>query len=161
MLDNKTIKQICDFVHTKPRIVQEVAHYIGKNWRTADRYITKIAQETGSLGVRTLRGGTRGAIKIVYWKPIESIHSLEFQERLFKRIEHSHRKDNFSPLDIFQYVKKDKGHAYLVEEKGDDKVVVDKDLCIFELSPKTHHDFFRKSFLGKYCRWQKEPYECS
>ena len=67
MLDTKTIKKINDFVYTKPRTIQEIAHLIRKNWRTANNYVDKIAKESGAISVRTFRGGTRGALKIVYW----------------------------------------------------------------------------------------------
>ena len=42
MLTNELIKKIEEFVYSKPRSVQEIAQLIGKNWRTADRYISEI-----------------------------------------------------------------------------------------------------------------------
>ena len=114
MLDSKTIKKINDFVYIKPRTIQEIAQLIKKNWRTADKYVQKIAQETGSISVRTFREGTRGALKIVYWNNIEKIHSTEFQEKLLKKIELS-RKTDFSPFDIYQYVDEDKRNAVLLK----------------------------------------------
>ena len=39
MLNSETIRKIEDFVYAKPRSIQEIAAHIGKNWRTADRYI--------------------------------------------------------------------------------------------------------------------------
>lgn len=110
MLDNKTIKKINDFVYTKPRTIEEVSRLIKKSWKTADRYVNRIAKETGTISVRTFRGGTRGALKIVYWSNIEKIHSTSFQERLLKRIETAKKMD-FSPFDIYQYVNLDKRNA--------------------------------------------------
>lgn len=116
MLDSQTVKKISDFVYQKPRSVQEIAHYLQKNWRTADAYVDRMIKEQGILSVRTFREGTRGALKIVFWSNIEKIHSSDFQERLFKRIESSRGKDDFSPFDIYQYVDDDKRYAFLEEQ---------------------------------------------
>ncbi|MBI4020442.1 MAG: hypothetical protein HY367_03855 [Candidatus Aenigmarchaeota archaeon] len=113
MLDSATIKKINDFVHQKPRTIQEVAELLGKNWRTADRYVEQIAKETGSISTRTFREGTRGALKIAHWSHIERIHSQEFQERLLQKIESS-RKMEFSPFDIYQHVEEGKRNAVMM-----------------------------------------------
>lgn len=116
MLDSKTTKKISDFVYVKPRSIQEIAHHIQKNWRTADSYVNRIISEQGILAIRTFREGTRGALKIVFWNNIEKIHSSDFQERLFKRIESARDKTDFSPFDIYQYVSDDKRYAFLEEQ---------------------------------------------
>jgi len=112
-LDSQTIKKINDFVYARPRTVQEISELISKNWRTADRYVEEIAKETGSLAVRIFRGGTKGALKIVFWNNIEKIHSMEFQERLLKKIESITFKETFSPFDIYQYVDAKKRNAVM------------------------------------------------
>jgi len=113
MVLNKEIeKKITEFVYLKPRTVQEIAFLIQKNWRTADSYVEKIGTETGLIGSRTFRGGTRGALKVVFWNNIEKIHSGQFQERLLKQIESARSKDDFSPMDIFQYVPENKKRAF-------------------------------------------------
>jgi len=119
MLDSKTIKKISEFVYIKPRTIQEIAFHINKNWRTADTYVEKISKEQGIIASRTFRGGTRGALKIAYWNNVEKIHSSEFQERLFKRIEIARDKKDFSPFDIYQYVDESKRSAFLEEQKED------------------------------------------
>jgi len=116
MLDSKTTKKISDFVYVKPRSIQEIAQHIQKNWRTADSYVKRIIKEQGILAIRTFREGTRGALKIVFWNNIEKIHSSDFQERLFKKIESSRDKMDFSPFDIYQYVSDDKRYAFLEEQ---------------------------------------------
>lgn len=116
MLDSAIIKKICDFVYIKPRSIQEIAFHINKNWRTADAYVEKISKEQGVLQVRTFREGTRGALKIVFWQNIEKIHSSDFQERLFKKIEAGKNKQDFSPFDIYQYVDEKKRYAFLEEQ---------------------------------------------
>lgn len=65
MLDARARKRISDFVYQKPRTVQEIAQFLRVNWRTADRYVEKIAWEEGTLATRTFREGTRGALKVV------------------------------------------------------------------------------------------------
>lgn len=111
MLDKPTMRKISEAVYLKPRTIQEIAHLIGKNWRTADRYVTKMAEEEGTVDIRTFRGGTKGSLKIVYWCNIEKIHSTTFQERLLERIKHGKKKYDFSPFDIFQYVEESKRDA--------------------------------------------------
>ncbi|MFH1174328.1 MAG: hypothetical protein V1725_04295 [archaeon] len=128
MLDTKLMKKISDFVYVKPRTVQEVAHLINKNWRTADSYLAKIAAEEGTIGMRTFRGGTRGALKIVFWNNIEKVHSYAFQERLMQRIQTSSTKTDFSPFDIYQYVDPKKRHAF-IEAQADDAKSVQQDLA--------------------------------
>ncbi|MFA5084403.1 MAG: hypothetical protein WC475_03455, partial [Candidatus Paceibacterota bacterium] len=86
MLRSQEIKKIEDFVYVKPRSVQEIAEHIGKNWRTADRYIEDIVKNFGTLAIRVFREGTRGALKIVYWASAEKISSSVFQERLENKI---------------------------------------------------------------------------
>ena len=66
MLNNETIKKIENFVYSKPRSVSEVAKHLNKNWRTIDRYVKEIEKEFGTVATRTFRGGTRGALQIVY-----------------------------------------------------------------------------------------------
>ncbi|MBW2996601.1 hypothetical protein KY332_04865 [Candidatus Woesearchaeota archaeon] len=117
MLDNKIIKKVNDFVYSKPRTVQEIALLIRKNWRTANNYVEKIAKEEGTISVRTFRGGTRGALKIVYWNNIEKISSSDFQERLFRKIERGRTKMDFSPFDVYQYVDKNKRSAFIEDQE--------------------------------------------
>jgi hypothetical protein len=114
MLSPQIVKKILEFVYAKPRSIQEVAELIGKNWRTADRYVEEIVKETGNIAVRTFREGTKGALKVVYWINTEKIHSTEFQERLLKRIENK-SKDEFSPFEIYQYVDENKRHAVVID----------------------------------------------
>ncbi len=104
MLTAELIKKIEDFVYMKPRAIQEIAQYIGKNWRTADRYISEIEKEFGTIATRTFRGGTKGALKIVYWASIEKASHSVFQEVFEKQIFNTGRKEDFSAFDIYQHV---------------------------------------------------------
>jgi len=117
MLDSKLSKKINDFVYQKPRTIQEIGLLINKNWRTANSYIKKISEEQGTISVRTFREGTRGALKIVFWNNIENIHSSELQEKLFRKIESSKRKTDFSPSEIYQFVEKKNKALKIMNEK--------------------------------------------
>jgi len=117
MLDKKVTKKINEFVYARPRSINEVANFLGINWRTANRYVEKISSEEGTLSTRVFREGTRGALKIVFWNNIEKLHASEIQERLFRQIESGRRKEDFSPSDIFQFVDKSKKKLKLFNEK--------------------------------------------
>lgn len=145
MLDSTIIKKINDFVYQKPRSIQEIAQNIQKNWRTADSYVEKISKETGSLATRVFREGTRGALKIVYWNNIERIHSIEFQEKLFKKIETGKNKQDFSPFDIYQYVEDSKRDAF-IELQEDDAKFVKQDLFTDLLSAEKQILIFSGNF---------------
>ncbi len=128
MIDKTDIKKIEEYVYTKPRTVQEIAELIKKSWRTADSYVDTIASETGNIAIRTLRGGTRGAVKIVYWNNIEKIHSSQAQERLFKQIELGRTKHDFSPFNIYQYVDEKKRTSFF-EDQEEELINVKQDLA--------------------------------
>jgi len=121
LIDKEIIKKINKFVAEKPRTIQEVSLFIGKSWRTADRYVKEIAEKEGTIKTRTFRGGTRGALKVVYWNNLSDISGTAFQERLFKKIELGRDKLDFSPFDIYQYADEKKRSAFL-EQQEDENV---------------------------------------
>ncbi|MBI2102705.1 hypothetical protein HYT55_02610 [Candidatus Woesearchaeota archaeon] len=114
----KEIKDsILQLIQQKPRTVQEVAQSIQKNWRTADRYIELIAQETGLISTRIFREGSRGALKVVYWNALERTKGSAYQERLFTRLVQGRRKEDFSPFDLYQFVDEDKRQLFLESQE--------------------------------------------
>jgi len=114
MLDSKLTKKLLDTVYAQPRSMDELSKCIGKNWRTTDRYVQKIIEETGELGLKTFREGTRGALKIVYFKNIAKLSSNQFQDVLLHQITDGKQKEDFSPFDIYQYIDDPKRKAYLI-----------------------------------------------
>lgn len=118
-LDNKTIEKIKALVYSRPRNINEIAHAINKNWRTANRYIDQIMLQTGTIKTMTFREGTRGALKIVYWNNTEKIYSTDIQEKLFKQMESVIDKSDFSPFEIYQYIdpKNRKGYYEEIESE--------------------------------------------
>ena len=123
-MDQQLVRQITEFVFARPRTVQEIAHLIQKNWRTADRYVAHIASETGTIATRTFRGGTRGALKVVYANALPSKGSA-YQERLLQEIVQGRRKENFSPFDIYQFVSPEKRNSFLETNEQSKKCVND------------------------------------
>lgn len=121
MLDTQVINKIEEFVYSKPRSIQEIAEHIGKNWRTADRYVEEIEKNFGTISVRVFRKGTRGALKIVYWASVEKISPSIFQEKLEQDIFTCKRKEDFSTFDIFQYVP-DKKRKLFVKNKEEENL---------------------------------------
>ncbi len=117
MINTEIIKNINDFVYSKPRSVDEIAKHINKNWRTANSYVERIEKEQGTISVKTFREGTRGALKIVFWNNVERIHSTNLQEKLFKKIEIARRKWDFSPSEIVQYINEKKKRIILMNQK--------------------------------------------
>jgi hypothetical protein len=117
MIDKTIVKKISDFVYSKPRTIQEISELIARNWRTADSYVERIAKEEGTISVRTFRGGTKGALKIVYWN-LNPVQKSSFQERLYAQIAAGRSKNDFSPSEIYQYVDDKKKKAWIVPEKN-------------------------------------------
>jgi len=119
MLTQELTKKIEDFVYHKPRSINEIAELIGKNWRTADRYIDDIEKNLGTIATRTFRGGTRGALKIAYWASVEKISHSVFQQKLEEEIMSARRKEDFSVFDIFQHVP-EKNKRAIIEKAIDE-----------------------------------------
>jgi len=128
MLKPEITKKIEEFVYAMPRTIQDIALLLKVNWRTADAYVERISKEQGTLGVKTFRGGTKGALKIVFWRNTERPAASEAQEQLLKKIEAGRKKDDFSPLDIYQFVDKKKRRAFSevtdAEEETRDKNII-------------------------------------
>ncbi len=121
MLNSEIVKKIEDFVYLKPRSVQEVASHINKNWRTADRYIEEIEKEFGTISTRVFRGGTRGALKIVFWSSVEKVSNNVFQQDLERQIFQGRKKEDFSAFDIFQFVSDKNKKAKIEYKKSEDE----------------------------------------
>ncbi|MBI4140584.1 hypothetical protein HY485_01970 [Candidatus Woesearchaeota archaeon] len=113
MITKETTDKIIDFIRQKPRTVQEIAHLLQKNWRTADRYVDIITTETGLISTRTFREGTRGALKVVFWNALDHAQGSAYQERLLQKILNGRHKEDFSPFDIYQFIPPKKREAYI------------------------------------------------
>ncbi len=119
MLQKEIIQKVLDFVRIHPRTVQDIASLLQNNWRTADRYVEQIAQETGQINTKIFRAGTRGALKIVYWRALEPGKGSAYQERLLQHILTGKQKEDFSPFDIYQFVEENKREIVQREKEID------------------------------------------
>lgn len=132
MLNSEIVRKISDFVYSKPRSVQEIAEHIGKNWRTADRYVDEIEKEFGTISTRVFRGGTRGALKIVYWASVEKVSHSVFQEKLEQDINAARIKEDFSAFDIYQHVDEKKKSVTFETKEGDDIKELERKILMVE-----------------------------
>jgi hypothetical protein len=107
------IRKIESFVYSQPRSVDEIAKHISKNWRTADRYIQSIEKDYGTLSVKVFRGGSRGALKIVFWASVEKASHSVFQENLEHDILSGRKKEDFAGFDIFQHIPNENKKAHM------------------------------------------------
>ncbi|MBT4165716.1 hypothetical protein HOE04_01620 [archaeon] len=133
MNSKEIVRKIEDFVCLKPRSIQEISEHIGKNWRTADRYVNEISENYGTISMRVFRGGTRGALKIVYWCGIDRAKGGVFQEQLEREIMNGRTKYDFSVFDIFQHVDSSSKEAWIKEgadESDAGRLVEFKDLLL-------------------------------
>ena len=121
MLETETIQKIEEFVYLKPRSVDEIAKYIDKNWRTADRYIREIEENYGTITTTVFREGSRGALKVVYWASVEKASQSKFQQRLEEEILREKGKHAFSSFEIYQHVADKNKHAYVEEAASEDQ----------------------------------------
>ena len=119
MLDSEITNKIEAFVYVKPRCIQEIAEFLGKNWRTVDRYVGEIEKNFGTISTRVFRGGTKGALKIIYWSSVEKISSFIFQEKLEQSIFFSKKKEDFSAFDIFQYIPVENKTSVVLDKEED------------------------------------------
>lgn len=116
MLDNKIIQEIEKLVSIEPRSINEIAIHLKKNWRTVDRYLKQIEEETGLIRTKTFRGGTRGALKVAFLNSPEKISSTKFQEVLEKQITTLKKKGDFSAFEIYEHIPDNKKHAIIENE---------------------------------------------
>ncbi len=119
MLNQELVKTIEDFVYLQPRSMFEISEHIKKNWRTADRYVEEISSEFGNIKIKIFRGGTRGALKIVYWNLNEKLSKNIFQQEIENKIFASSKKEDFSAFDLYEQVE-EKNKKVTVENVSDE-----------------------------------------
>lgn len=134
MFDERVREKIIEFVSLQARSIDEIAKHIEKNWRTANRYVDRIAAE-GILAVKVFREGTRGALKIAYLTALTPRFNV-FQNELYKSIKYGRKKDDFNPFEIWQYVPEKKKEAFLEQQEDESKLALNKDLISLLKSAK-------------------------
>lgn len=119
MLDSEIRQKIEEFVYSRPRSVQEIAEHIRKSWKTVNRYVDEIMESYGTISVHVFRGGTRGALKIVYWAGVDKASKSVFQEQLEEQIILGRKKEDFSGFDIFQHISRNEKSVWVGEGKNE------------------------------------------
>lgn len=107
MLTEKESRKIIDFVKKEPRTIQDVAKLIG-SWVTASTYTQKVKEQTGLIDIKTFRGGTQGALKIVFYNQPDSLRSDELKDNLFNQIKAGRNKQDFDFFEIYQFAENKK-----------------------------------------------------
>lgn len=122
MLDSGARQKIEELVYSRPRSVQEIAEYLKKSWKTVNRYVDELSDSYGTIAVHVFRGGTRGALKIVYWAGVDKASKSVFQEQLEDQITKGRTKYDFSAFDIYQHVPKNEKQSFIAEGKSEEEV---------------------------------------
>ena len=139
MVSFSIIEKIEKFVSEKPRSMQEIAVHLGKNWRTAERYVEVIIKERGTLLSRTFREGTRGALRIVYIRQPSSYSYSVFQEEFDKKIMIGNFPEEFSSFDIYQHIKEDKRTSEIFYSENEENLNIHS---LIELLKKASKNLF-------------------
>ncbi len=137
VLKESEIKRITNFVKTEPRTVQEISKLIKKSWVTTDSYVKQIKENTGLIGIKNFRKGTKAALKIVYYNHNESLASDDLKEDLFHKIKKGRNKSDFDFMDIFQFIPPKRKQAFTED--------LDKENISNTIS------FYRKAIRNVYC----------
>lgn len=114
MLTPESIKAINEFVYKQPRAIKEISELLKVSWLTADKYIGYIIEKYGTIKLKTFRGGTRGALKIVYWANLEGMRASTAQQILLDKIKLGRKKQDFTPFDIYTLINQDKKEAFAI-----------------------------------------------
>lgn len=122
MLTPDNIKLINEQVYKEPRTVKEISVLLKVSWITANKYILYLIEKYGILRLKVFKGGTRGALKIVYWNNTEGVKSGTAQQILFDKIKLGKSKKDFSPFDIYHLIDEEKRKAILEIRKSEEEV---------------------------------------
>lgn len=126
MLTPDAIKAVNEFVYKQPRSVKEIGELLKVSWITADKYINYMIEKYGTIKIKVFRGGTKGALKIVYWANLEGMRASTAQQILLDKIKTSKKKQDFNPFDIYSLVDATKKEVCLVStEKSQEQKLVD------------------------------------
>jgi hypothetical protein len=122
-------RKLLELIVAAPCSIQELALELGRNWRTVDGYVSKL-QEEGLVSVKGFKRGPRVAFKIVYIQPDINYQASNIQKKLLRQIESGKRSQDFSPLNIVQYLPETVVTAYFKSSKLSTEKVTE-DLSLF------------------------------
>jgi hypothetical protein len=132
MLTPEAIKAVNEFVYKQPRSIKEIGELLKCSWVTADKYVSHIIDKYGTIKLKVFRGGTKGALKIVYWAQLEGVTASTAQHIILEKIKGSRKKQDFSPFDIYSLVEENKKQMSIDEHSLTDLMKgASKQLFIF------------------------------
>ncbi len=129
VLNHDIKRKLLELIAQSPRSIQELAVELNKNWRTIDNYITKLVEE-GLISIKEFKKGSRVAFKIVYLQPEINYQITNVQKKILRQIESGKRSQDFSPLNIIQYIPETEVKSYF-KSAGLPTNKVTEDLSLF------------------------------
>jgi len=139
MISQEKANEIIKLVEVEPRTIQEISKELGISWVTAEKYIEEFRKNTGLIDIKNIKAGYN-VIKLVY--STNKVSSTEIENILFTKIKSTNYKKDFSFMEIFQYVSKERSNGHLY--KGED---FDPKL-IFEYLDKSNFVYFLSGNLS-------------
>ncbi|MBS3168820.1 hypothetical protein J4216_06845 [Candidatus Woesearchaeota archaeon] len=136
MLTPDAIKAVNEFVYKQPRAIKEISELLKVSWVTADKYINYIIEKYGTIKMKVFRGGTKGALKIVYWANLEGMRASTAQQILLDKIRSGKKKYDFNPFDVYSLVDQNKKEAFVSYQ---DKI---EDQKLFDIFKSTNRQLF-------------------
>ncbi len=115
MLTPEAIKSVNEFVYKQPRTIKEIAELLKVSWLTANKYIGYMIEKYGTIKLKVYRGGTKGALKIVYWANLEGMRASTAQQIILDKIKQGRKKTDFNPFDIYNLVNKNKRNVSVIQ----------------------------------------------
>ena len=126
MLTPDAIRAVNEFVYKQPRSIKEISELLKVSWITADKYVHYIIDKYGTINLKTFRGGTKGALKIVYWANLEGMRASTAQQILLDKIKLGRKKYDFNPFDIYSLIDINKKECFVsFQDKLEDQKVHD------------------------------------
>lgn len=126
MLTPDLIKAINEAVYKQPKTITEISQLAKCSWITANKYIEYISEKYGTIKIKVFRGGTRGALKIVYWANFDGMRASTAQQVLLDKIKVGRKKQDFNPFDIFSLVDENKKRVLAIPTyKSENQRLVD------------------------------------
>lgn len=112
MITPNLSKKIISFCQEEPRSIAEIATEIGKSWKTTDKYVSLIKEESDLLEIKVFRKGSHGALKVVYSnnQPSKEGTKSSFEQMILMGRE----KKDFSPMELFHFTDKNLRQGFIV-----------------------------------------------
>ena len=114
MISQEKANEIIKLVEVEPRTIQEISKELGISWVTAEKYVDEFRKNTGLIDIKNIKAGYN-IIKLVY--STNKVSSTEIENILFTKIKSTNYKKDFSFMEIFQYVSKERSMDIYIRER--------------------------------------------